>query len=186
MGKRKVLVAGDERSKHADAGDDVTDHGSAALAMSRGRGALARASARLGARQLTGPVRLWLAVFAVAVGGFLVRFLVPTPVAQADNRDGPRLLCGLGLTPVTHGYPRFFRYAYFEYLRSPACAGRAPYPSSQLVLLELARVLTPAVGLRGSLNMIALGVLTCALAAVGIASLEIGRASCRERVCLYV
>jgi hypothetical protein len=120
------------------------------------------------------PVRLWLAIFAVSLGAFLIRFLVPTPVAQADNRDGPRLMCGLGLAPVTHGHPRFFRFAYFEYVRSPACAGRAPYLSSQLVPLELARLLTPVFGLQGSLNMIVAGVLMCILAAVGIASLATG------------
>ncbi len=120
------------------------------------------------------PVRLWIAIFAVSLGAFLIRFLVPTPVAQADNRDGPRLMCGLGLAPVTHGHPRFFRFAYFEYVRSPGCAGRAPYLSSQLVPLELGRLLTPVFGLPGSLNMIAVGVIMCALASVGIASLAVG------------
>jgi hypothetical protein len=52
----------------------------------------------------------------------LIRFLVPTPVGQADNRDGPRLMCGLGLGPITGHHPWFFRFAYFEYVtkRSPA------------------------------------------------------------------
>ncbi len=118
--------------------------------------------------------QLWLSLFALSLGAFLIRFLVPVPVAQADNRDGPRLMCGLGLVPVTHGHSRFFRFAYFEYVRSASCAGRAPYPSSQLVPLELARMLTPVLGLPGSLNMIALGVLMCALASVGVASLATG------------
>lgn len=132
------------------------------------------AGGRSGRARLTGPVRLWLSIFAASLGLFLIRFLVPTPVAQADNRDGPRLMCGLGLAPVTHGHPRFFRYAYFEYVHSSACAGRAPYPSSQVGPLILAKLLTPVFGLPGSLNMIALGVVMCVLASIGIASLATG------------
>ena len=120
------------------------------------------------------PPRTWLAIFTVSLGLFLVRFLVPTPVAQADNRDGPRLMCGLGLGPVTGGHARFFRYAYFEYVPQSACGTRVPYPSSELVPLEIGRVLTPVFGLSGSLNLIAVGVLICALASVGIASLATG------------
>jgi hypothetical protein len=121
-----------------------------------------------------GAWRTWLLIFAASFGLLLIRFLVPTPVAQADNRDGPRLLCGLGLGPVTGGHPRFFRFAYFTYVDRASCDGRAPYPSSQLVLLESSRVLTKVFGLPGSLNMIALGALTCAIASVGIASLATG------------
>lgn len=125
-------------------------------------------------RGVSSSTRTWLAIFAGSFGLFLVRFLVPTPVAQADNRDGPRLLCGLGLGPVTGGHPLFFRYAYFEYVTRPYCSGRAPYPSSELVPLEIGRLLTPVFGLRGALNMIAVGILICALASVGIASLAVG------------
>ena len=116
----------------------------------------------------------WVAIFAGSLTALLIRFLVPVPIAQADNRDGPRLMCGLGVAPATHGEPRFFRFAYFEYVRSAACAGRAPYPSSQLVPLELAKLLTPALGLAGALSMVVLGVIMCALAAIGIASLAVG------------
>ncbi len=126
------------------------------------------------ALQLTSFRRRWLSIFALSFTGLMIRFLVPVPVAQADNRDGPRLMCGLGLEPVTHGMPRFFRYAYFQYDTAAKCDGRAPYPSSQLVPLEIARLLTPVFGLHGALNMIALGILMCALAAVGIASLAMG------------
>lgn len=118
---------------------------------------------------------LWLSVFGVSLGAFLIRFLVPVPVAQADNRDGPRLLCGLDLSPVTGGHARFFRFAYFDYVSAPRiCHGRVPYLSSELVPLVAARLLTPVFGLRGDLNMIALGVLMCVLASVGIASLATG------------
>ena len=147
-------------------GDEVAGHDLA------GDGSGARVPAL--ARRLTGPVRTWLLIFAGSLALFLIRFLVPTPVAQADNRDGTRLTCGLGLGPVTHGYPRFFRFAYFDYVSRASCAGRAPYPSSELVPMELARLLTPVFGLPGALNLIALGVLLCVLASVGIASLATG------------
>jgi hypothetical protein len=119
----------------------------------------------------------WLAIFAGALGLFLVRFLVPTAVGQADNRDGARLMCGPGLRlrPVLPpGGPRYFRFAYFPYVPTGTCGHRLLYPTSEIVPLELARLLTPILGLRGSLNLIALGVLMCVLAAVGIASLVVG------------
>jgi hypothetical protein len=115
-----------------------------------------------------------LSIFGVSLGLFLVRFLIPTPVGQADNRDGPRLMCGVfGLGPVVpRGYPPYFRYAYFQY--APARCGRAPYVTSQIVPLEVARLLTPVFGLPGTLNLIALGVLMCVLTSVAIASLATG------------
>ena len=126
------------------------------------------------AERLRGNPGRWLAIFGVALGGLLIRFLVPTPVGQADNRDGPRLMCGLGLGPVTGHHPRFFRYSYFEYVPKRECAGRVPYPSSELIPLEVGRVLTPVLGLHGALNLIAVGAALCALAAVAIASLAVG------------
>ncbi|HLQ53080.1 MAG TPA: hypothetical protein VK162_02280, partial [Streptosporangiaceae bacterium] len=58
--------------------------------------------ARSGIRHLRGTRGLWLSIFGVSLGLFIIRFLIPTPVGQADNRDGPRLMCGrgLGLAPV--------------------------------------------------------------------------------------
>ena len=118
-------------------------------------------------------LRLWL--FAVSLGLFIVRFLVPTPVGQADNHDGPRVMCDLGVWAVTHGSPQWFRYAYFEFApRASGCAQAGRYPTSQLVPLELARILTWAVGLPGTVNLIALGLLTCVIVSFGIASLATG------------
>jgi hypothetical protein len=125
--------------------------------------------------RLRGPAGLWWSVFCVALGGFLIRFLVPVPVGQADNRDGPRLMCGLGVTKlVPHGLPHFFRYAYFEYVPSKSCSNNLPYPSSEIIPLELAKLLTPLFRLPGTLNLIALGVLMCVIASAGIASLAAG------------
>jgi hypothetical protein len=122
------------------------------------------------------PVR-WLSIFGVAFGLLLVRFLVPVPVGQADNKDGPRLMCGHGLhlgPVVPRGDPRFFRFAYFAYAPSPSCNKLPTYPSSELLPLEVARLLTPVLRLPGTLNLIALGLLMCLLTAVGIASLATG------------
>jgi hypothetical protein len=133
--------------------------------------------ALLSVRDLRGTPARWLGIFGASLAALLVRFLVPVPVGQADNRDGPRLMCGrpLGMEPVfPHGDPRFFRYAYFQYASSPLCHHRLPYPTSELGPLLAARVLTPVFGLPGQLNLIALGLLMCALASVGIASLATG------------
>jgi hypothetical protein len=119
----------------------------------------------------------WLPIFGVSFGLLLVRFLVPVPVGQADNRDGPRLMCGRGLhlgPVVPRGDPRFFRFAYFAYAPSPSCNKLPTYPSSELLPLEVARLLTPVLRLPGTLNLIALGLLMCLLTAVGIASLATG------------
>src|ERR1700736_1048040 len=79
-------------------------------------------AARPIARRLPGAAPRWLSIFGVSLGLFLIRFLVPTPVGQSDNRDGPRLMCGLGVGPaVPHGDPRFFRYIYFQYASLPSC-----------------------------------------------------------------
>jgi hypothetical protein len=119
----------------------------------------------------------WLSIFGGSMALFLLRFLVPSPVGMADNGDGPRLMCGLGVAPVTGGNERYDGYAYFRYARSPAtCAHASLYSSSEHLLLVAARWLTPVLGLQGAVNLIALGVLTCALASVGIASLACGLA----------
>ena len=131
-------------------------------------------TARAVTRRLPPSAGRWVSIFGVSLVLFLIRFLVPTPVGQADNRDGPRLMCGLGVGPVTHGYPRFFRFAYFQYVPKTACNGRVPYPSSELVPLVIAKFLTPVFALPGTLNLIALGVLLCVIASAGIASLATG------------
>jgi hypothetical protein len=150
-------------------GPDAVPPASTATSL---RGRPIRLSIRRHLRHVPG---LWLSIFGVSLGLFLVRFLVPVPVGQADNRDGPRLMCGVfGLGPAfPRGHPRFFRYAYFEYVPLAGC-GRSPYATSQIVPLEVTRLLTPVFGLPGSLNLIALGVLMCVLASIAIASLAVG------------
>ncbi len=133
-----------------------------------------RGIARPGAGRLLRLAGPWLSIFTVSLGLFIVRFLVPSPVGQADNHDGPRLMCALGVTPATGGHARWFSYAYFEFVPTAGCAKVNLYPSSQVVPLELARILTRLMGLPGTVNLIALGVLTCAVASFGIASLAAG------------
>jgi hypothetical protein len=117
----------------------------------------------------------WGYVFGGSMALFLLRFLVPSPVGLADGGDGPRLMCGLGVAPVTGGHVRYDAYAYFRYAIFPsACAHSTVYQSSQHLLLVAAQWLTPVLGLSGKVNLIALGVLTCALAAAAIASLACG------------
>lgn len=131
--------------------------------------------ARRGVRRLSGSARLWLLIFGGSLVLLLVRFLVPSPVGQADNHDGHRLMCRLGVRAVVpHGYARFYSYAYFSYGPIHGLPRCPVYPSSQLVLLELAKLLTPVLGLPGTLNLIALGVLTCVIISFGIASLATG------------
>ena len=175
-------VAGDRLARHelavdgaevgvgvVDPGRDAADRGEAVTAEP----AAAEPPGGVAAR-LRGSTGRWLMIFGVSLGLFLVRFLVPVPVGQSDNRDGPRLMCAMGLGPVTDGHPRFFRYIYFEYIPSGICHGRPPYWSSELVPLAVARLLTPVFGLPGVLNLIALGIVFCVIASAGIASLAVG------------
>ena len=118
--------------------------------------------------------RWWLTVFAGSLVLFLARFLLPSPVGMADNGDGPRLLCGLGVAPVTGGLPRYDGFAYFTFTPSAGCVNADVYPSSEHLLLAGARDLTPPLQLPGMLNLIALGLITCVLQSAGIASLACG------------
>ncbi len=122
-------------------------------------------------------VKGWLAIFGVSLTAFMIRFLVLSPVAMADNGDGPRLMCAFGLGPVTGGHARYLAYAYFSYVRSPRCAGTATYLSSEHLLLIAAHWLTPVLGLSGVINLIALGVVSCVLVSAGIASMALTLAS---------
>ena len=135
----------------------------------------AGAPGRSRARRVTGVVGLWLSIFAGSMGLFTVRFLVPVPVGTANNGDGGRLMCAFDVAPVTGGHLSEFKYAYFQFDRAPsACAHANLYPSSQHLLLVVAQWLTPVLGLPGRINLIALGLLTCAIASFAIASLATG------------
>jgi hypothetical protein len=116
----------------------------------------------------------WAAVFGGSLVLFVIRFLVPSPVGMADNGDGPRLMCGLGIAPVTGGYPRYDGFAYFTFSPSSSCANADVYSSSEHGLLVLAKWLTPVVGVSGTVSLVALGLVICAIQSAGIASLACG------------
>src|SRR5258708_6990224 len=89
-------VPGDETAGHETAGHETAGHETAGHELAQD-GPPARVSgadpaepgdrtARLGIRSLRGAAGLWLSIFSVSLGLFIVRFLVPTPVGQADNR----------------------------------------------------------------------------------------------------
>ena len=118
--------------------------------------------------------RSWLTIFGGSLALFLARFLLPSPVGMADNGDGPRLLCAFGVGPVAGSYPRYDAFAYFTLAPSASCANAPVYPSSEHLLLAAARDLTPLLRLPGTISLIALGLITCALQSAGIASLACG------------
>lgn len=130
--------------------------------------------ARWPTSQLVGQAVGWLSIFAVSLGLFAARFLIPVPVGMANDGDGARLMCGFGVQPVTGGRPPLDKYAFFRFHPAASCAGEHLYPSSQHILLLGAQWLTPVLGLPGRINLIALGLLTSAVASFGIASLVMG------------
>lgn len=109
----------------------------------------------------------WLAYAASVFGVLAARMLVPTPIGFADNGDGPRLMCHLGLWQRT-GY---FNYVPFRYdVDRATCAAEAElYTTTQSWLLPPARFLTGVLGLPGELNLIALAVLHLAILAALVA-----------------
>src|ERR1022692_2787901 len=130
--------------------------------------------ARWPTSQLVGQAVGWLSIFAVSLGLFAARFLIPVPVVMANDGDGARLMCGLGVQPVAGGRPPLDKYAFFRFHPAASCAGEHLYPSSQHILLLGAQWLTPVLGLPGRINLIALGLLTSAVASFGIESLVMG------------
>ena len=164
-------MSGDETES-----DPAAPEAPAAPESPEGRSALLRVGRLRIARPARVPVR-WLSIFGLSLTAFLIRLLVPVPIGQADNRDGPRVMCGfpLHMGPMyNHRDPRFFRFAYFRYGVSAECHNHLPYPTSEMLPLVISRLLTPLFGLPGQLNLIALGILMSALASVGIASLVTG------------
>ena len=75
---------------HADTAEvsvALPDPGGAEQVASGSAGGLSAYRASRSIYRLVRPAGLWLSIFAVSLGLFIVRFLVPTPVGQADNHD---------------------------------------------------------------------------------------------------
>lgn len=133
------------------------------------------------------PSRLSATVLAAAVGTgsailLMLRLFVPRPVGVADNYDGVRLMCHLGVdVRLPRNTPRLRDYVYYRYdhLAHFTCRRHAlgsihlpdvPYRSSQILVLYAGRVLTRVLGLPGYLDLRAVGIVCCLLigAAVGL------------------
>jgi dolichol-phosphate mannosyltransferase len=133
------------------------------------------------------PSRLSVNVLAAGVGAgsallLMLRLFVPRPVGVADNYDGVRLMCHLGVdVRLPRNSPRLRDYVYYSYyhIKGFTCSRHAlgwiqlpnvPYRSSQLLVLYAGRVLTRVLGLPGYLDLRAVGIVCCLLigAAIGM------------------
>ncbi|MYU57333.1 MULTISPECIES: glycan biosynthesis hexose transferase WsfD [Streptomyces] len=130
---------------------------------------------------------LGLVVFAVSLGLFLFRYLVPVPVGASNQGDGYRATCTLGLIPETHGFPRFYSFLLAELNPDPVqCTNTVEaYWTSQTLLLDLGRPLTHLLGLKGEVNLLAVGLICCLIASVAIAAMAMAlRVSLAARVAI--
>lgn len=111
-------------------------------------------------------------------GLMLVHLFAGGAVGLADQQDGNRLLCQLGVgnerpwASDTTGYlyPKWIA----EQVPGEACGAAGsgePYPSSQLVLLWLAKQLTPVLGYGEGLDLRVLGVVSAVVVGVLLALL---------------
>ncbi|MEY9905537.1 hypothetical protein ABIA35_001753 [Catenulispora sp. MAP12-49] len=131
------------------------------------------------------PSRLSATVLAAAVGIgsavlLMLRLFVPRPVGVADNYDGVRLMCHLGVdVRLPKNTPRLRDYVYYRYdhLAHFTCHKHmlgsirlpdVPYQSSQVLVLYAGRLLTRALRLPGYLDLRAVGVVCCLLIGLAI------------------
>nr|WP_329956231.1 polyprenol monophosphomannose synthase [Catenulispora pinistramenti] len=139
------------------------------------------------------PFRRLLEPVSVAFGAAVLlfaRLMFPTPVGVADNYDGSRLLCHLGLyTTGNSGQMR--AWVNFQYVikqgwncsQTPYGVGtknatnidlpQPAYNSSQLILMNIAHYLTKALGLRNNigpsaLDLRVLGAVGCVFIGIAI------------------
>lgn len=94
-----------------------------------------------------------------------IRFLVPKPVAMADNGDGWRILCQLG----GGNHPTYQKYIQMGYPPAPACTSQ--YVTSQMWINRPVAWLGRALGLDSVFNLYLLGAVCIFLAAFGIATI---------------
>jgi hypothetical protein len=116
-------------------------------------------------------------VFGVALVLFVVRFLVPRPVAMSNNGDGLRVLCGAGIT--WRGGPEpFIHLTYTAAPGVPPC--RPTYLLTQSWLADLASRIGELLGLDVTLSLVVLGLLSSVIAAAAVAAIVLGL-PCRRR-----
>ncbi|MGW5715488.1 glycan biosynthesis hexose transferase WsfD [Amycolatopsis sp. NPDC003865] len=122
--------------------------------------------ARLGAE-----ARLGIGVFGASLLLFVVRFLVPRPIAMSNNGDGGRVLCGAGIT--WKGLPEpFVHLAYTVAPGAPPC--RPTYLLTQSWLAEASVGLARLAGFPATLSLVVLGLLSSTIAAAAITAIVLG------------
>lgn len=141
------------------------------------RAAVSRASVRLHMVGEPSRVAVRTAALTAGVGWtavMLLRLLLGGVVGMGDDGNGDRLLCMFGVVgshpwnanPSAHVYPTWVPHTYY----GEACGVKEsgePYYSSQLLVLGLAKTLTPLLGLPGALDLRAAGfVLALAFGAI--------------------
>ena len=115
----------------------------------------------------TGPTVLGLVVGILMAG----RMFLPTAIGLADNGDGPRLMCNLGLGPGVDGVTdRTFDHAVLEYARPAQASAKSllacyPYPTTTRPLMQFAQGVTGALHLRADLDLRVLMALYCVVTA---------------------
>lgn len=144
-----------------------------------------RAEARVGAATVTRadeqPVHVRRGVVAGATAAALMalRMFVPSAVGIADQGDGARLMCQLGLVPtLTRGEPAYKQYAIFGFHVgsdvNTRFACNESYPSSTLLLLRAARALSRPLGFADPLDLRVAAILWCLLVGVALTLLVWG------------
>jgi hypothetical protein len=122
-------------------------------------------------RRLGTEAKLGIGVFGTSFALFVLRFLVPRPVAMSNNGDGGRVLCGAGIT--WKGLPEaFVHLAYTPAAGAPPC--RPTYLLTQSWLADLAVRIGRLIGLPGTLSLVVLGLLSSVVAAAAIAAIVLG------------
>lgn len=96
-----------------------------------------------------------------------LRLFVPHPVGLADNGDGVRLMCHLGLGPGRIGTANeTFDHTVLDYgipadPQAASLQGCVPYPSSTRLLMQFARMVSSLLHLQAALDLRVLLVLYC-------------------------
>ena len=122
-------------------------------------------------QRLNTDAALGIGVFGAAFTLFVVRFLVPRPIAMSNNGDGLRVLCGAGIT--WHGGPEpFIHLAYSAPPGAPPC--QPTYLLTQSWLADLAVRLAGVFGFHATLSLVVLGLLSSVIAAAAIAAIVLG------------
>ncbi|HEY3482904.1 MAG TPA: hypothetical protein VGL02_28815 [Streptomyces sp.] len=122
-------------------------------------------------RRLGAEAKLGIGVFGASFALFVLRFLVPRPVAMSNNGDGGRVLCGAGIT--WKGLPEaYIHLAYTPAPGAPPC--RPTYLLTQSWLADLAVRLGGLAGFPGTLSLVVLGLLSSLIAAAAIAAIVLG------------